>query len=293
MNAEKAIEGAAGLKNALSGKLNFNANVALHGTTDVEMMKNLKGKASFDISDGSFGNIGRFENFLFAQNLQQNSIIKAAINSIKSLPAIKNTAQFKTVSGNITFNNGWAVLNPVKTSGPSMAYYVKGRYNLLNSTANVIILGRISAEIVSVLGPLGDLSVTKLTSYIPKFGTATGNIINALTTNPKGENISAIPALSSGNKNYKDFKVVFNGGVESRSSVKSFKWLSTCDMSAIQKTTIKEQVKETKQAVKDAVQEKKDAFNQHMYEQKKQAEEANQQMKDAVQGFKNLKNLLK
>lgn len=293
MNAEKAIEGAAGLKNALSGKLNFSANVNLHGNTDVEMMKNLKGKASFDISDGNFGNIGRFENFLFAQNLQQNSIIKAAVNSVKSLPAIKNTAQFKSISGNLTFNNGWAQLNPIKTSGPSMAYYIKGRYNLLNATANVVVLGRLSAEVVSVLGPLGDLSVTKLTSYIPKFGAATGNIINALTTNPKGENIAAIPALSSGNKNYKDFKVVFNGGVESRSSVKSFKWLSSCDMSAIQKTTMKEQVKETKQAVKDAIQEKKDAFNQHMDEQKTQAEEANQQMKDAVQGIKNLKNLLK
>ncbi len=293
MDAEKAIEGAAGLKNALSGKLNFNANVNLHGNTDVEMMKNLKGKASFDISDGNFGNIGRFENFLFAQNLQQNSIIKAAVNSVKSLPAIKNTAQFKSISGNLTFNNGWAQLNPIKTSGPSMAYYIKGRYNLLNATANVVVLGRLSAEVVSVLGPLGDLSVTKLTSYIPKFGAATGNIINALTTNPKGENIAALPALSSGNKNYKDFKVVFNGGVESRSSVKSFKWLSSCDMSAIQKTTMKEQVKETKQAVKDAVQEKKDAFNQHMDEQKTQAEEANQQMKDAVQGIKNLKNLLK
>ncbi len=293
MDAEKAIAGAAGLKNALSGKLNFNANVTLHGTTDVEMMKNLKGKASFDVSGGSFGNIGRFENFLFAQNLQRNSIIKAAVNSVKSLPAIQNTAKFKTVSGNLTFNNGWATLNPVKTSGPSMSYYVKGRYNLLNATANVVILGRISAEIVSVLGPLGDLSVTKLTSYIPKFGTATGNIINALTTNPKGENTAAIPPLSSGNKNYKDFKVVFNGGIESRSSVKSFKWLSTCDMSAIKKITMKEQVKETKQAVKDAVQEKKDAFNLHMEEQKSQAQQANQEMKDAVQGIKNLKNLLK
>jgi len=191
------------------------------------------------------------------------------------------------------FNNGWAQLNPVKTSGPSMSYYVKGRYNLLNATANVVILGRLSAEVVAVLGPLGDLSVSKLTSYIPKFGTATGNIINALTTNPKGENTASIPALSNGNKNYKDFKVVFNGGVESRSSVKSFKWLSTCDMSAIKKTTMKEQVKETKQAVKDAVQEKKDAFNQHMTEQKTQAQEANQEMKNAVQGIKNLKNLLK
>lgn len=293
MDAEKAIAGSAGLKNALSGKLNFNANVTLHGATQTAMMKNLKGKASFDISDGSFGNIGRFENFLFAQNLQQNSIVKAAVNSVKSLPTIKNTAQFRTISGNMSFNNGWAQLNPVKTSGPSMSYYVKGRYNLLNATANVVILGRLSAEVVAVLGPLGDLSVSKLTSYIPKFGTATGNIINALTTNPKGENTASIPALSNGNKNYKDFKVVFNGGVESRSSVKSFKWLSTCDMSAIKKTTMKEQVKETKQAVKDAVQEKKDAFNQHMAEQKTQAQEANQEMKNAVQGIKNLKNLLK
>ena len=293
MNAENAIEGAAGLKNALSGKLDFNANVTLHGTTDVEMMKNLKGKASFKISDGSFGNIGRFENFLFAQNLQQNSIVKAAVNSVRSLPTIKNTAQFKTISGNMTFNNGWATLAPINTSGPSMAYHITGKYNLLNATANVIVLGRLSAEVVSVLGPLGDLSVTKLTSYIPKFGTATGNIINALTTNPKGENISAIPALSTGNKNYKDFKVVFNGGVESRSSVKSFKWLSTCDMSAIQKTTMKEQVKETKQAVKSAVQEKKEAFDNHMTEQKTQAEESKQQMQDAVQGLKNLKNLIK
>ena len=293
MDAEKAIAGSAGLKNALSGKLNFNANVTLHGATQTAMMKNLKGKASFDISDGSFGNIGRFENFLFAQNLQQNSIVKAVVNSVKSLPTIKNTAQFRTISGNMSFNNGWAQLNPVKTSGPSMSYYVKGRYNLLNATANVVILGRLSAEVVAVLGPLGDLSVSKLTSYIPKFGTATGNIINALTTNPKGENTASIPALSNGNKNYKDFKVVFNGGVESRSSVKSFKWLSTCDMSAIKKTTMKEQVKETKQAVKDAVQEKKDAFNQHMAEQKTQAQEANQEMKNAVQGFKNLKNLLK
>ena len=293
MDAEKAIAGSAGLKNALSGKLNFNANVTLHGATQTAMMKNLKGKASFDISDGSFGNIGRFEHFLFAQNLQQNSIVKAVVNSVKSLPTIKNTAQFKTISGNMSFNNGWAQLNPVKTSGPSMSYYVKGRYNLLNATANVVILGRLSAEVVAVLGPLGDLSVSKLTSYIPKFGTATGNIINALTTNPKAENTASIPALSNGNKNYKDFKVVFNGGVESRSSVKSFKWLSTCDMSAIKKTTMKEQVKETKQAVKDAVQEKKDAFNQHMAEQKTQAQEANQEMKNAVQGIKNLKNLLK
>ena len=288
MNAEKAIAGAAGLKNALSGKLNFDANLTLYGATDKEMMKNLKGTASFDINDGALGNIGRFENMLLAQNLQSNSIIKAAVNSVSALPVIKNTAQFKTIKGNLSFANGWANLNPVTTTGPSMAYYITGRYNLLNATANVTILGRISAEVVSLLGPLGDLSVSKLTSYIPKFGTLTGNLINALTSDPKKEKISSIPALSSGNTNYKDFKVVFNGGVESKNSVKSFKWLSTCDTSAIEKKTVKQQVQETKQAVQEAVQQKVDAYNTKKQEQKEQAQEAQQQMKDAFEGLKKL-----
>lgn len=293
LDAEKAISGAAGIKNALSGKLGFNANVTLYGTTDVEMMKNLKGKVSFDIQNGMFGNIGRFENFLFAPNLQSNSIIKAAVNSISALPAVKNTAEFKSVSGDLTFNNGWANLNPVKTTGPSMAYYITGKYNLLNGTANVVILGRLSAEVVKLLGPLGELSVDKLTSFIPKFGNATANIINAITTDPKDENISAIPLLSSGNINYKDFKVQFNGGVESKSSVKSFKWLSKCDTSAIESVTVKEQIQQTKQAVQDAVQQKKDAVNSLLEQKRKEAEESRQQMQNAKEGLKNLKNLLK
>ena len=288
MDAQKAIAGSAGIKNALSGKLNFGADVNLSGATDVEMIKNLKGKADFEIKDGTLLNIGRFENFLFAQNLQSNSVIKAAVNSISSLPTIKNTAEFKTISGNLSFNNGWATLNPVKLSGPSMAYYITGKYNILNSTANVIVLGRISSDVVSLLGPLGELSVTKLTSYIPKFGALTGNIINSLTSDPKNEKVANIPQLSSGNPNYKDFKVVFNGGVESKSSVKSFKWLSKCDTSAIEKPTLKEQVVETKQAVKDAVQQKVDDINAKLQSQSQSAQEANQQMKDAVQGLKNL-----
>lgn len=291
MDAEKAIEGAAGLKNALSGKLGFNANVTLSGATDIEMMKNLKGKASFEITDGTLGNIGRFDNFLFAQNLQSNSIIRAAVNSVSALPAIKNTSQFKSISGTLNFNNGWAQLNPVKMAGNTMAYYITGRYNLLNATANVTVLGRLSAEVVALLGPLGDLSVSKLTSYIPKFGTATGNIINALTTDPKKENTALIPAISS--KNYKDFKVQFNGGVESRSSVKSFKWLSKCDTSAIEKVSVKEQVQNTKAAVKEAYQQKSQEFANKLQQQREQAQEARQQMLDAKEGLKNFKNLLK
>ena len=288
MDAEKAIYGAAGLKNALSGTLNFNANVTTSGETDVKMMKNLKGKATFDIADGELGNIGRFDNLLLAQNIMANPILKAGVNAIRTLPVIKNTAQFKTINGTLSFSDGWATLVPVKTSGPSMSYYITGKYNLLNATANVVVLGRISAEVVKLLGPLGDLSVSKLTSLIPGVGSTTVALIRAITTNPYGEKISEIPQLSSGNKNYKDFKVQFNGGVESASSVKSFRWLSVCDTSEIESFKIKDQVENVKQAVQEAKQQQIDAFNKKMEEQRKQAQEANQELKNAAEGLKNL-----
>jgi predicted PP-loop superfamily ATPase len=118
-------------------------------------------------------------------------------------------------------------------------------------------------------------------------------VINALTTNPNAEKVSSIPALSSGETNYKDFKVQFNGGVESKSSVKSFKWLSNCDTSALDALTVKEQVQSAKTVVTEAYQEKKQAYQENLQEQKEQAQQSKEQVQSAVEGLKNLKNLLK
>ena len=288
MDAESAIYGSAGIKNALSGKLGFTANVTTSGDTDVKLMKNLKGKASFEINDGEFGNIGRFENLILAQNILANPILKAGVNAVKSLPVLKNTAQFKSVSGNLTFSDGWTSLSPVKTSGPAMAYFITGKYNLLNGTANLIILGRISAEVVKVLGPLGDLSLSKLTSFIPGVGQSTVNLVQAITTNPYGEKISEIPSLTNTNISSKDFKVQFNGGIESSSSVKSFKWLSVCDTSELEGYTVKEQVQTVKDAINDAKQQQIDNFTKKLEEQRQQAQEASQDLKNAAEGLKNL-----
>ena len=129
-------------------------------------------------------------------------------------------------------------------------------------STNVTILGRLDQSVVSLLGPVGELSAEKLLSAIPKFGTLTASIANALTTNPKGERISEIPSLSSGSESYKDFKVIFNGGLESSSSMKSFKWLTDIDTTALEsqqnmvdtikslKTTVSDDVKNVVDTVK-------------------------------------------
>lgn len=306
LDAITAIEGAAGIKNALSGTLGFDVNVTLSGATDVEMIKNLKGKMSFDVADGAFLSIGKIENLLSADNIVANAVMKTALAAISTVPVIKNSANFQYIKGTMSFGGGWAENLSIKTSGPSMAYYITGKYNILNGTANLVVLGRLGNDVVSALGPLGDLSVDKLTSYIPKFGALTSSIIKTMTSDPKNENIAAIPELSSGNKQYKDFKVIFNGGVESSSSVKSFKWLSDPDLTEIEGGSLKEQIQTSAETIKQTIQTNIDAAKaqnelkkQETQQQaellKQQAEQKKEDLKNQVQNVKDsideIKNL--
>ena len=98
-----------------------------------------------------------------------------------------------------------------------------------------------------------------------------------MTTDPDRERTKDIPALSTGTEVYKDFKVVFNGGVESTSSVKSFKWLSKVDTSAIEQTSIKDTVKSLKTNI-----------NTDIDSTVKTITETKQQLKQSVNELKNL-----
>ena len=76
MNAEKAVKGAVGISNALSGTLGFDTNLTLKVVDYEDMIRSMKGKLSFKVADGSFGNIGRIENLLSANNIICNTILK-------------------------------------------------------------------------------------------------------------------------------------------------------------------------------------------------------------------------
>ena len=110
-------------------------------------------------------------------------------------------------------------------------------------------------------------------------------MINAFTSDPSKEKTDNIPALSSGSDKYKDFKVEFNGGLESTSSVKSFKWLSKCDVSAID---YKKEIKDTVQTVKDTINSTKQDFIGTKEDIRKSVQETKQQIQDTKNELKNL-----
>ncbi len=268
MNAEKAVAGAVGVSNALTGILGFDTKLTLKAVDYEDMMRSMRGKLKFKVENGSFANIGRLENFFGASNIVGNALLKTTVATISNLSAVKNTAKYDYIVGEMSFLNGWANIDYIKSTGQTLAYFVYGKLHLVNMSTNLTILGRLDQSVVSLLGPVGELSVDKLLSAIPKFGTLTASIANALTTSPRGERVSEIPALSNGSKLYKDFKVIFNGGLESTSSMKSFKWLTEVDTSALEpQQNMVETIKSLKgtvgndvQNVIDSVKSQKDAL---------------------------------
>ena len=288
MDAAKAVAGAVGIKNALSGTLGFDAKLDMLVADYEDMMKSLNGKVTFGVKNGAFGSIGRLDKFLNASNIITNSVMKTTVSTLTNSSSLADTAKFDYIDGVLNFKNGWADIKEIKSSGKLLAYYITGKYNLINGTTNVTVLGRLDSTAVAKLGPIGELSADKLLGYIPKFGTLTASIVNALTENPKGENIEAIPALTGGSTSYKDFKVLFNGGLESTSSVKSFKWLTDVDTSAIETKSTKETIEEIKKSINEdfsnTVQSVTDAVNSS----KEQWNDTKEQLKNSAEELKNL-----
>ena len=288
MNAEKAVAGAIGIKKALYGTLSFKTKLTLLALDYEKMMKSMKGNLDFEIKKGSFGTIGKFEYFLNASNIINNVLLKNTVSAISNATGLVSTTNFEDIKGEMTFDNGWANLKSIKSRGSAVCYFITGKYNLINGTTNVTVLGRLDAQIVSKLGPIGELSADKVLGYIPKFGEYTAKAFNALTTNPNGENIAAIPALSNGSKNYKDFKVTFNGGLESKSSVKSFKWLSNPDMTGLEKQSIKDTLSTIKSAAKTDVKTTVESVNQVIDTNKQMITNTKENIKNSKDEIKNL-----
>lgn len=298
MDAERAIAGAAGISGALSGTLEFDTKMNLIVYPEYDrMMKSIKGNLAFKINKGAFGKIGRLEHFFMAPNIIKNTILKNTVSTVSNLAGIKSSAEFSYISGNMTLSDGWANIDNIKSTGVSIAYFIRGKYNLLNGTTNVTILGRMNNKVVKLLGPLGELSAEKILSYIPKLGDLTKVLAKDMTEDPDKERTVEIPALTETASGHKDFKVIYNGGLESTSSVKSFKWLTKSDTSELEQKSLSETLKSIKPSVntdiKDTVTGVKDMINTVKTTKETMKTDAKNDLNELKNSVNDIKNLFK
>lgn len=228
LSANPALTAMLSRNDDINGKLDFDSDISMSGFGKNEIIKSLNGNVKFIVSNGKMGTLGKFEHLIYAQNIVSNNVFKTSLNLILKAVTAKNTGVYKYMRGKIAFANGWANIMSVKMSGPTMSIYMTGRYYMPANTANLIMLGRISDEVVNRLGVVGEFSVNKAVSYIPKIGEISEAFRSQYTTNPYYEDTSNIPPLTPQTEfPTKEFKVVIDGDVQKQSSVKTFKWLVT------------------------------------------------------------------
>ena len=198
-------------KDTVSGIMDF--DTVLNGSL---LSKNsLNGNIKFDVHNGHMGTLGKLEHLLYAQNVIADNMLRTSLSVVTKAITLKDTGLFKYFRGDITMKDGVANINMMQSQGPLMALYIKGQYYPATDYAKLIVLGRLSDEIISGLGAFGEFSVNKLMIML----TGDDNKLNI-----KVDDIDKLPQLPM--KNTKEFRTVINGILEKPSSVILFNWIS-------------------------------------------------------------------
>ena len=207
-------------KDSINGIMNFDTD--LRG--ELITKESLNGNVKFIINNGRMSTLGKLEHLLYAQNIIADNMLRTSLSIVTKAITLRDTGLFKDLRGDIDLENGVANIKMLQSQGPLMTLFIKGQYNTLNNCANLVVLGRLSDEIIDGLGAFGDFSLNKLMIML------TGEDKQKVVTVEDFEKIPQLPI-----KKTKEFRSVINGIIDKPSSVVSFNWISYSEKSLRQK----------------------------------------------------------
>ncbi len=207
-------------KESISGVMDFDANLS----GELTAKNSLNGNIKFIVNNGRMGSLGKLEHLLYAQNVVADHMLRTSLSVVTKAITLKDTGLFKYLRGDVNLDKGIARINMLQSQGPLMSLFIKGDYNTMNDYAKLVVLGRLSDEIITGLGAFGDFSLNKLMIML----TGEENQYQVLT-----EDFEKIPQLPV--KNTKEFRSIINGIIDKPSSVAQFNWISYSEKKLKQK----------------------------------------------------------
>lgn len=207
-------------KDTISGTMDFDSN--LKG--ELTSKQSLNGDIRFIVHNGRMSTLGKLEHLLYAQNVVADNMLRTSLSVVTKAITLKDTGLFKYLRGDISMSNGIANIKMMQSQGPLMSLFIKGQYSPVTDYAKLIVLGRLSDEVVSGLGAFGDFSFNKLMVML----TGEDSKYNLYP-----EDFDKLPQLPV--KNTKEFRSVINGIIDKPSSVIQFNWVSYSQKSLRQK----------------------------------------------------------
>ncbi len=207
------------LEDNLSGRSDFNADISLTADGYNQTLKSLKGNLNFKAKNGKMGTLGKFEYYLYAQNILYQGLINTTLNKIANVIQHDNTTQYRQAKGNLSFENGYLIADEIKTTGTNMSLYITGKHNMLSNQSNLNIYGRISDSINSKLGDFANYSIS---DFLANPQNKKDNFILKLPS----EITDKIPDLYNGaGAKSNTFKVNIYGNIKNVNAINSFMWI--------------------------------------------------------------------
>ena len=206
-------------KNQIYGNANGKIYLKSKGVTNEEIIKNLSGGIYFDMADGKMPKLGSLEYLLRAGNIIKGGITSFTLNNILELLNLVKTGYFSNINGQATINNGVVKNIEIFSQGENMSLYIHGDFDILNTHANMEILGNLSKRISTFFGAVGNTSLNSFFKLIPG--------VSMLEFGRKDivENVEKIPSFSNGNYEARTFQAIINGNINESGYVQSFKWV--------------------------------------------------------------------
>lgn len=254
LDAPTAVYALTSINDNMRGKLDFKSNVSTSGYTRSQHIKTLKGISDIYAYNGQMGTLGKFEHYLYAQNLMSQTLMRSTVNIIAQAVAARDTGRFKYLNMHVSYSDGFANVSSLKFSGPNMSMTSTGKLNMLSGWGDFDILGRVSSEVVGVIGPFGELSLANIARKIPKLSNATlPNIFyKNYNLQVSQDVLNRIPDLTpKTDLKTKNFNVKIYGNIGSVKSVKSFRWIGLESVEQSSYATIQQSDNTTKEQKND------------------------------------------
>ena len=220
VDANKVSEGLLDIKNQIHGSLDGTINITTFGADDTERTKNLNGKLAFSVNNGKMPKLGSLEYLLRAGNLLKSGISGLTLNNITGLLLPVQQGDFDTIQGDLEIKNGTIDDMKIYSKGKNLSILITGSFDLETSKTDLNILGKLSKNINTVLGPVGNTSLNSFFNLIP------GVHLDELKDTEIIKQINSIPELSLPTDKFRIFRATVDGDIYSNSFVSKFEWVN-------------------------------------------------------------------
>lgn len=141
------------------GKMTGNVILSAKNLNNPNGIKNIKSNVNFSINNGKMPKLGSLEYLLRAGNVLRNGILGLSLNNIIQVLTPYKTGEFEKIAGSLDISGGNIKNLEIYSKGKNLSMYLFGDYHILENFADIKLYGRLSQNVSSALGSIGNISI--------------------------------------------------------------------------------------------------------------------------------------